>query len=73
MLNVQLILTLGSNHCHNLMELDLSRNNLGVPGGKALGKVLPHLHVPVLLCLGETKLGDEGISAINPNLEDIIM
>ena len=43
---------------------------LGEPGGKALGKVLPHLHSEVSLELDETMLGDEGISALSQNLQD---
>ena len=68
--NAELILALGSGHCHSLKELDLSRNNLGVPGGKALGKVLPHLSSGVSLNLNETMLGDEGTSVFIQNLED---
>ncbi len=67
--NAEVILALGSGHCSRLNKLDLSRNNLGGPGGKALGKVLPHLHSPVSLDLGETMLGDEGISALTQYLE----
>ena len=68
--NAELVLALGSGHCHSLEELDLSRNNLGVPGGKALGKVLPHLRSELALRLSETMLGDEGISALAQNLQD---
>ena len=71
--NAELVLALGSGHCHSLKWLDLSRNNLGVPGGKALGKVLPHLHSGVSLHLDETVLGDEGIYAFAQNLEDTCM
>ena len=67
--NAELILALGSGHCRSLRELDLSRNILGEPGGKALGRVLPHLHSEVLLRLNETMLGDEGISAFSQNLQ----
>ena len=68
--NAELVLALGSGHCHSLELLDLSRNNLGVPGGKVLGKVLPHLNSELALRLSETKLGDEGISALAQNLQD---
>ena len=68
--NAELILALGSGHCRSLIRLDLSRNNLSVPGGKALGKVLPHLHSGVSLHMEETMLGDEGIFAFAQNLED---
>ena len=30
-------------HCPNLMELGLSRNNIGVPGATALAKIIPRL------------------------------
>ena len=35
-INAELILALGSGHGRSLISLDLSRNNLGTPGGKAL-------------------------------------
>ena len=66
--NADLILALGSGDCHSLKELHLSRNSLGVPGGKALGKVLSKLRGLVSLYLNETKLGDDGISALIQNL-----
>ena len=68
--NAELVLALGSGHCHSLELLDLSRNNLGVPGGKALGKILPHLNSELALRLSETLLGDEGVSALAQNLQD---
>ena len=67
--NAELILALGSGHCCSLELLNLSRNNLGEPGGKALGKVLPHLHSGLSLYLGETMLGDKGISGFAQNVE----
>ena len=67
--NAEIILALGSGNCSRLNKLDLSRNILGGSGGKALGKVLPHLHSPVSLDLAETMLGDNGISALTQNLE----
>ena len=69
--NGQLILALGSGHCRRLNWLNLSRNKLGVPGGKALGKVLPHLRAPVSLHLKKVMLGDGGISALIQNLEGV--
>ena len=68
--NAQLILALGLGNCRSLRWLDLSRNYLGVPGGKALGNVLPHLCGPLSLHLSETKLGDEGFSSFTFSLED---
>lgn len=67
--NAEVILASGSGNCSRLNKLDLSKINLGGPGGKALGKVLPHLHSPVSLDLAETMLGDKGISALTQNLE----
>ena len=68
--NAELIFALGSGHCCSLKYLDLSRNNLDVPGGKALGKVLPQLPSGVSLYLNETMLGDKGIAAFTQNLLD---
>ena len=45
-------------HCPNLEYLDLSDNNLGVPGASALAK----LHVLDQLYLNETNLGDKGLT-----------
>ena len=70
--NAELILALGSGHCSTLKALNLSRNNLGVPGGKALGNILPHLRSGLSLELEETMLGDEGISALVQNLNDTV-
>ena len=67
--NAELILALGSGHGYNLISLDLSRNNLGVPGGKALGKILSDLRL-YSLKLTETMLGDEGVAALIQNFKD---
>jgi Ran GTPase-activating protein (RanGAP) involved in mRNA processing and transport len=69
--NAELILALGSGHECSLESLDLSRNNLGAPGGKALGKILSDLHLHTLI-LTETMLGDEGVAAFSQNLEDTV-
>ena len=71
--NAELILALGSGHCSRLKVLDLSRNNLGTPGGKAIGTILPRLHSRLFLTLEETMLGDEGISALVQNLNDTVL
>ena len=47
-----------SDHCPNLKHLDLSNNNLGVPGASALAK----LHVSDVLNLNKTKLGDKSLT-----------
>jgi Ran GTPase-activating protein (RanGAP) involved in mRNA processing and transport len=56
-----------SDHCPNLERLDLSNNNLGVPGASALAK----LHVSDQLCLNETNLGDNGLTILVKRLKDI--
>ena len=47
-----------SRHCPNLKHLDLSNNNLGVPGASALAK----LHVSDELNLSKTKFGDKSLT-----------
>jgi hypothetical protein len=69
--NAELILALGSGHECSLVSLDLSRNKLGAPGGKALGKILSGLRFCTLK-LRETVLGDEGVAAFNQNLKDTV-
>ena len=46
-----------SGHCPNLLVLDYSNNNLGVPGASVVAK----LHVHSWLCLNNTNLGDNGL------------
>ena len=64
--NAEFILSLG--HFDSLGVLDLSRNNLGVPGGKALGKVLSDHPNLTSLILTETMLGNKGVSALVENI-----
>ena len=55
-----------SSHCCSLMCLNLSRNNLGIPGAQAISGALPQLvqyKNHFMLDLSETMLGDEGITA----------
>ena len=63
-----------SAHCPNLMNLDLSDNNLGVPGVSALSRVFvtdystcgePSAHT---LILNEANIGDEGLVILIENL-----
>lgn len=59
-------------HCPHLKELKLSRNNLGVPGAKALGKVMSKLtqnKTDFRLYLDQAKLGDEGVCAFTQSLD----
>ena len=64
--NAELILALGN--CSDLRVLNLSRNNLHVPGGRALGKILPKLYLDELK-VSEAMLGDEGMAALVENLD----
>ena len=67
--NANLILSLDGN-CQYLWDLDLSRNNLGVAGAIALGKILPQLpHSKASLFLNSCRLGNEGMSKVTENLE----
>ena len=65
-----------SAHCPNLMNLNLSQNNLSVPGATALAKVMLRFGQPrsigyVRLSLNQTNLGDEGLCAFVDNLESV--
>ena len=66
--NAKLLLAL-ENNCHSLWDLDLSRNNLGVPGASALKRVLPQLKKKTSLHLNECKLGNEGMAALTQGVE----
>ena len=54
-----------SGHCPNLKILDLSDNNLGVPGASALAK----LHISEWLVLNKTNLGDKGLAILVESLK----
>jgi hypothetical protein len=56
-----------SGHCPNLESLDLSNNNLGVPGASAVAK----LHVSGRLLLNKTNLGDKGLLILVKSLKVI--
>ena len=70
-----------STHCPHLGTLDLSKNNLGVPGASALARVISkhhnhsqssdRLNVSFLsnICLNKTNLGDKGLCAFVESLE----
>ena len=64
--NAKLLATL-LGHCPNRMFLNVSNNNLGVPGASALAK----LYVSGQLWLDKTNLGDKGLSILVKSLEDI--
>ena len=54
-----------TSHCHHLVSLDLSENNLGVPGSCALGEALPLLSHDIILDLNSTMLDSEAIIAFS--------
>ena len=58
--NTKLLATL-SDHCPNLIILDLSNNNLGVTGASALAKLY---NISDQLWLNKTNLGDKGLSIV---------
>ena len=64
--NAEFIQALG--HCRGLKVLNLSRNNLCTPGGRALGNILLQLSLEALI-VNNAKIGDEGMSALNQGLE----
>ena len=84
--NASLLTTFGEalSHCHHLRKLDLSQNNLGVPGAIALARVISKLQhhstkdsglsdymlLPLFFVyLNQTNLGDKGLCAFVDSLE----
>ena len=65
--NTEFVLALS--HCHGLRDLNLSKNNLHAPGGRALGKVLSQLSLE-RFDVSNTRLGDEGMAALTQSLDD---
>ena len=68
-----------SAHCPHLRRIDLSQNNLGVPGATALAQVISRLQhqsqheelAEYSLCLNQTNLGDNGLCAFIENLDGV--
>ena len=58
-----------SGHCPNLKSLNLSNNNLGVPGASALAKLYVILCISDWLSLNKTNLGDKGVSILAKSLK----
>ena len=69
-----------SAHCPHLKSLDLSDNNLGVPGASAISNIYStatcdepsdrkHKSTSIVLYLNKTNLGDEGLTTIIKNLK----
>ena len=71
-----------STHCPHLERLDMSENNLGVPGASALARVISKpLHysqsnnrvnvrlLSIIMYLNKTNLGDKGLCAFVESLE----
>lgn len=66
-----------SKHCPNFEYIDLSENNLGVPGACAIGKAISQLaqqtnsEAGFGISLNETMLGDEGITSFVQSLQGV--
>ena len=58
-----------SAHCSHLSILDLSRNNLGVPGATALAKAISTIQCLSRVLISQTNLGNNGLSALIENLD----
>ena len=62
-----------STHCHHFHYLDLSQNNLGIPGAQAIGSVLHCIATQekgLALELRDTNLQDEGVGAFIQSLDN---
>ena len=61
-----------SAHCPYLEHLNLSYNNLGVPGASVIPRIYESSNdgsTGIILCLNKTNLGDKGLIALIENLE----
>ncbi len=69
------LLTSIATHCPNLNDLDLSENNIGVPGAGAIGKALVKLAInrkELELNLSETNLNSVAATAFSDNVLAIL-
>ena len=59
-----------SAHCPHLDDLNLSDNNLGVPGASAISNIFEQNdHRYNIICLNKTNLGDEGLTILIRSLK----
>ena len=58
-----------SAHCPHLRSLDLSDNNLGVPGASAISNIFEQNDHRHIICLNKTNLGDEGLTILIKSLK----
>ena len=56
-----------ASHCPHLMYLHLSRNNLGVPGASAIGKLITNSRSKLMLHLRDTNINAKAFSALFPS------
>ena len=56
-------------HCPDLMSLNLSDNNLGVPGASAISNIFEQNDHRYTICLNKTNLGDEGLTILIRSLK----
>ena len=61
-----------TSHCPHLFHLELSYNNLGVPGACALGEALPLMTNDIRLYLNNTMLNSEAIIAFTDCIKNSI-
>ena len=59
-----------STHCHHFHYLDLTQNNLGIPGAQAIGSVLHRMEKSFTLKLRDTNLQDKGVGAFIESLDN---
>ena len=54
-------------HCPCLTKIELSKNNIGIPGAQALGRIMSKLghskHSSLSICVNEAKLSNESLKA----------
>ena len=60
-----LLLSIAS-HCPHLSDLDLSRNNLGVPGASAVGELITNNRSELELDLSDTNINAKAVAALFP-------
>ena len=56
-----------ASHCPHLEDLDLSRNNLGVPGASAVGELITNSRNELWLDLRDTNINAKAVAALFPS------
>ena len=55
-----------ASHCPHLEDLDLSKNNLGVPGASAVGELITNSRSELSLVLSDTNINAKALAALFP-------